>query len=408
MLTKDLLRFRTVSGRVQPQFIATGDRALLAFAGSIIRTYQDSLQFPRSEIQDSLSPLINSQRDLKLAKGILKLYDDLCEFSGDSEADYAAMRRTLFTVSSQMLERLAPEDYYADFRTNVFREAGEGVVPLAENIYLDLPDYERLIKIPELTPELLLEKYNTALAQSLVLFAASLDLTIEEPDSAKMRRFFKYLKFFRLLADVSKSSKWENDAPSVIRLKIDGPASILDAASKYGLQLASFLPAVFQLTKWKFSCELKLRDRSLRFTLDDSCGLHQRFGRLGIYVPEEVRMFASLFAERYPDWKLTSDSPFLKGRRGQMFVFPDITFTNGKRKIYLELFHKWHSRQLAERLEFLTSNPSVPLVLGVERQLLRSNSALKEAVESHPLYGSRIFLFRDFPSVEKMKKILDE
>ena len=193
----------------------------------------------------------------------------------------------------------------------------------------------------------------------------------------------------------------------MIRLKIDGPASILDAASKYGLQLASFLPAVFQLAKWKFSCELKLREKSLRFTLDDSCGLRQRFGRLGIYVPEEVRMFATLFAERYPDWTLTSDSPFLKGRRGQMFVFPDITFTNGTRKIYLELFHKWHSRQLTERLEFLTSNPSIPLVLGVERQLLHSSPALKETVETHPLYGSRIFLFRDFPSIEKMKKILD-
>lgn len=408
MLTKDLLRFKTVAGRIHPQFIATDDRALLAFATSIVKTYQDSLRFPRSEIQDSLVPLINSQRDLKLAKGILKLYDDLCEFSGDSSVDYAAMRRTLFAVSSRMLETCEPGDSYADFRTDVFREAGEGVVPLSDNIYLDLPDYEQLVKIPELTPELLLEKYNTALAQSLVLFATSLDLTIEEPDGARMRRFFKYLKFFRLLADVSKSSKWENAAPSVIRLKIDGPASILDAASKYGLQLASFLPAVFQLSKWKFSCDLKLRDKSLRFSLDDSCGLRQRFGRLGIYVPEEVRMFATLFAERYPDWALTSDSPFLKGRRGQTFVFPDITFSKGKRKIYLELFHKWHSRQLTERLEFLTSNPSVPLVLGVERQLLHANPPLKEAVESHPLYGERIFLFRDFPSIEKMRKILDE
>ncbi len=408
MLTKDLLRFKTVAGRVHPQFIAADDRALLAFATSIVKTYQDSIGFPHSEIQDSIVPLINSLRDLKLAKGILKLYDDLCEYSGDSEADYAAMRRTLFSVSSRMLETRKTNDSYSDFRTDVFREAGEEVVPLSENIYLDLPDYERLVKIPELTPEQLLEKYNIALAQSLVLFATSLDLTIEEADSARMRRFFKYLKFFRLLADVSKSSKWENNAPSVIRLKIDGPASILDAASKYGLQLASFLPAVFQLTKWKFSCDLKFRDKELRFSLDETCGLRQRFGRLGIYVPEEVRMFATLFAERYPDWTLSSESPFLKGKRGQTFVFPDITFSKGKKKIYLELFHKWHSRQLTERLDFLTSNPGIPLVFGVERQLLSANPALKAAVEEHPLYESRIFLFRDFPSIEKMKKILDE
>lgn len=407
MLTKDLLRFKTVSGRVHPLFIAPDDRALLAFASTIVNTYRDSLRYPRSEIQESLAPLINSQRDLKLAKGILKLYDDLCEYSGDSEADYPAMRRTLFATASRMMDTLKSSDSWLDFRTDVFREAGETVVPLSENIYLDLPDYEQLVKLPDLTAEQLLEKYNIALAQSLVLFAESIDLTIEEPDSARMRRFFKYLKFFRLLADISKSSKWENAAPSVIRLKIDGPASILDAASKYGLQLASFLPAVFQLTKWKFTCDLKLRDKELRFSLDESCGLHQRFGRLGIYVPEEVKMFARLFAERCPDWTLTSESPFLKGKRGQTFVFPDITFIKGERKVYLELFHKWHSHQLAGRLDFLTVNAGIPLVLGVERQLLASNPQLKEQVESHPLFGERIFLFRDFPSIEKMKKILD-
>ena len=401
MLTKDLLRFKTVSGRVHPLFIAPDDRALLAFASSIVNTYRDSLRYPRSEIQESLAPLINSQRDLKLAKGILKLYDDLCEYSGDSEADYPAMRRTLFATASRMMDTLKSSDSWLDFRTDVFREAGETVVPLSENIYLDLPDYEQLVKLPDLTAEQLLEKYNIALAQSLVLFAESIDLTIEEPDSARMRRFFKYLKFFRLLADISKSSKWENAAPSVIRLKIDGPASILDAASKYGL------PAVFQLTKWKFSCDLKLRDKVLRFSLDESCGLYQRFGRLGIYVPEEVKMFARLFAERCPDWTLTSESPFLKGKRGQTFVFPDITFIKGERKVYLELFHKWHSHQLAGRLDFLTANAGIPLVLGVERQLLASNPQLKEQVESHPLFGERIFLFRDFPSIEKMKKILD-
>ena len=37
MLTKDLLRFKTVSGRIHPLFIAPDDRALLAFASSIDR-----------------------------------------------------------------------------------------------------------------------------------------------------------------------------------------------------------------------------------------------------------------------------------------------------------------------------------------------------------------------------------
>ena len=41
--------------------------------------------------------------------------------------------------------------------------------------------------------------------------------------------------------------------PQVIRLKIDGPASILENSLKYGLQLASFFPALCRLKKWKIS-----------------------------------------------------------------------------------------------------------------------------------------------------------
>lgn len=408
MLTKELLRYRSAAGRVKPQFIETDDRCLLAFASSIIKTYQDSRNFPRSEIIESLNPLINSQRDLKLARGLLKIYDDMCEFTGDSSCDWAALRRTLFTESSRLIPDVGEGEDYTDFRTKVFAAAGESVVPLSDNIYADLPDYEQLSVLPEMTPELLLEKYNIVLAQSLVLYAESLELAIEEKDSARMRRFFKYLKFFRLLADVSKSSNWEGDAPAAVRLKIDGPASILDGSAKYGLQLASFLPAVFQLSGWKFSCELKIREKRMKFSLDDSSGLKQRFGRLGIYIPEEVKMFGRLFAERVPDWTLSSDSPFLKGRTRQTFVFPDISFSKGKKKVYLELFHKWHSRQIPERLEFMEKYPKIPLVLGIERQLLNSNPGLKEQIESHELFGKRIFLFRDFPSIEKMQKILGE
>ena len=407
MLTKELLRFHAPGGRVKPLFIDTSDRSLLAFVSGMLRTYQDFQGAPRSEITESLEPRINAQKDLKLARGLWKLYDDMCGFTGDSSCDWAAMRRTLFAHSSRLIAEVPEGEEYSDFRTKVFAAAGGDVAALNDNIYADLPDYERLSELPEMTPPLLLEKYNVVLVQSLVLYAESLELSIEERDSARMRRFFKYLKFFRLLADVSSSTKWEEGIPSTVRLKIDGPASILDGSAKYGLQLASFLPALFQLSRWKFSCELKLNGKRLKFSLDDSSGLNCRFGRLGIYIPEEVRMFARLFAERAPEWSLSSDSPFLKAGPRQSFVFPDITFSNGKKTVYLELFHKWHSRQIPERLEFLEKHPELPLVLGIERRILNSNSSLRERIESHTLFGSRIFLFRDFPPVEKMRKILE-
>ena len=62
---------------------------------------------------------------------------------------------------------------------------------------------------------------------------------------------------------------------------------------------------------------------------------------------------------------------------------------------------------IEERVEFLEKHPELPLVLGIERRILNANASLKERIESHDLFGSRIFLFRDFPPVEKMRKILE-
>ena len=117
-------------------------------------------------------------------------------------------------------------------------------------------------------------------------------------------------------------------------------------------------------------------------------------------------MFVKLFPERIPDWEIVPESPFLRGRRRQEFVFPDMMFRKEGKSVYLELFHRWHIRQLEGRLKFLMENPEIPLILGVESSALKSAPSLKTALEQHELYGKRIFLFREFPSMEKLKKIL--
>ena len=86
MLTKELLRFHAPGGRVKPLFIDTSDRSLLAFVSGMLRTYQDFQGAPRSEITESLEPRINAQKDLKLARGLWKLYDDMCVFRFPDES----------------------------------------------------------------------------------------------------------------------------------------------------------------------------------------------------------------------------------------------------------------------------------------------------------------------------------
>ena len=404
MLTKELLRFHSPAGRVKPLFIDPADRALLGFAAGIRKTYHDFLGAPRSEILEALEPRINSQRDLKLARGLWKLYDDQCIFTGDSSCDWAAMRRTLFAHSSRLISNVQEGKDDTDFRTEVFAAAGESVVPLSDNIYADLPDYERLSELPEITPELLLERYNVVLVQSLVLYAESLELAIEERDSAKMRRFFKYLKFFRLLADVSGSSRWEEGTPSAVRLKIDGPASILENSQKYGLQLASFFPALCRLKRWRIASEVKVQERSLKLKLDETSALKCHYANFGAYIPEEIRMFHDAFRKMETTWKIIDRVPYLRMKNNQL-IFPDFSFRNSAtgREFDLELFHPWHAGRIAERLDEIASDPESTLLIGVDRACVRGDDALQERIRA----ADGCFLFRNFPGVENVRKALD-
>jgi len=412
MLTKDLLRFRLMNNAIKPSFVKTDDPALLEFAASLIGIYEGGAGEKRCALEEKAEQITSSINDLKLSRGLNKIALDRCEFSVCADADYPTLRKAVFSRTFGLLKKNSYESADA-FHAAVFDGSAKELGFLKEGLYADLPDNERLTSLKKLFPKELLERYNCSLAQSLLLYCSRIDATVEEPDPANMRRLFKYLKFFRLLAriELSKEDAAKEDGatevePQKIELRIDGPASIFDASSKYGLQLACFLPALIQVKKWEIDCEVKMRDRKLRLRLDQDSGLVSHYSNFSAYVPEEVGMFHRLFKEKVEDWKIAGGTPFIKTDDGQL-IFPDFTFEGPKGvKAHLELFHKWHAAQLPARLEFCGKRKKLNLLLGVDRSLL-SDASLKTALESSKYFEKRGFLFRDFPGVETTKNALE-
>lgn len=405
MLTKDLLRYRVMGNSVRPSFIRTDDPALLDFAASLIAVYEGREGATRAELEEASSPLVSTLKDMKTSKGLNKLVLDRCQFAACSDYDYPTLRKALFAKSASLLKAGAAGPYDG-FRDEVFAGCAGELAFLKGAIYADLPDNERLLSMRRLFPKELLERYNCALVQGLLLFCAKLDATVAEPDPSKMRRLFKYLKFFRLLARLSLVEGSES-GPSKVRIEVDGPASLFENTLKYGLQLASFLPAIVQVSKWSIDCEVKLRERLLKLKLDESSGLASHYGNFGAYIPEEVSMFHRLFKEKVHEWRVAGGSPFIRAE-GQCLIFPDLSFesADGRRRMHLELFHKWHSSQLLPRLEFCERNPSIPLLLGVDRGAA-ADTRTKAALEGSAWFSRRGFLFRDFPGVDTVRRLLD-
>lgn len=423
MLTKNLLRFRRASGYLKPRFIEASDDTLLNLASSLIQIYDVEQQPSRADIEEQVRPLVNAHPDITLAKGLNKLILDRCEFAHDGGADLSELRDEVFSVSSQFLETLANADYseaatvdslyqFVDKKVDSFSSSEE------KNLYGDLPEFEKLVKLKSISPKLLLERYNVSLVQSLLINSSSMTIIIREPSTAKLRRLFKYLKFFGLLASIyledsgkraferiNKVTK-NGAVSSKIRIEIDGPLSLFENSSKYGLRLASFFPAVCDMSKWQLKTNVKIDSKNYKLSLDEQTGLSSVYRNFSAYVPDEIKVFHKVFAEKVDDWEVGGDTPFLK-IKGQEIVFPDLCFTkkDGDRVVFLELFHRWHTWQLKQRLNSLLEHENV--IVGVDRSLYKKTE-VKELVDSCGAFESKVFLFSDFPSWSAVKRILNK
>ena len=166
MLTRDLLRYKVSGVYVKPSFISAADERLLNLAEQLNAVFENSIGSTRAELDEQLNRLTAASRDVKLARGLVKILLDRSSFSGCHDQDYPAARAALFQRSAALLRSPECPDDPADFRARL--TAGESV--LANAVYPDLPEQEQLLSVRKTFPKELLERYNMSLAQSLLLF----------------------------------------------------------------------------------------------------------------------------------------------------------------------------------------------------------------------------------------------
>ena len=107
MLTKDLLNFRRRGDYIKPVFIDSEDPKLLTLARSLLSIYEipegKTVGMTAKELTELSEPVVKSQRNLKLAKGLHKLILDRCKFSSPPDRDFPALREELFSRAADLL-----------------------------------------------------------------------------------------------------------------------------------------------------------------------------------------------------------------------------------------------------------------------------------------------------------------
>ena len=393
MLTKDLLRYRKKGLSVQPTF-AKKDKTTLYLAESLLTLYSSSIGQSRKELEEELSFLLTSFRSIKLAKGFNKIILDKSKFQQIDSVELQEVRDELFLFSTDLLSR-GDDIKYLAFKDEVTKHFKNS--ELLNNIYGDLPDFDLLTETLETTPERLIELYNQVLIQSLILNSGSLFIRIFNPEPKIVRLIARYLKFFRLLFEF-KSLEFEK----VLLLKITGPLDLFEKTQKYSLQLASFFPVICLSKNWHIEAKVKLDGTEYDLELDESSGV-KPFSYTASYIPEEFEMFKKYFNEKVKEW-VCEDALYPYKSSAQTVVFPDYVFKNEdtQQQVNLELFHRWHKSQVTQRINNLDQVDNY--IIGIDRSIYKKE--LKDSIDNSGLLDKKIFLFRDFPGVDKVKNIL--
>ena len=216
------------------------------------------------------------------------------------------------------------------------------------------------------------------------------------------------MRWHRLLAAIHQ------DNEGTLRMDISGPGAVLDQRSRYGLQLACFLPHLATAKNWRLEAQVtppKAHDRpggkaTATLVLDHKAPL-QGHSHFLAHTPPEISRCHLAWGDKIAPWQVSDDPPLLPMSRGDLAV-PDFQFSHSEDSsggpFYLECFHRWHRHQFERRLKQLESGLAPQLLLAVDRALVRSGSS-KELLEASPIQH-RVMLFNDLPTATAVKKLL--
>lgn len=184
---------------------------------------------------------------------------------------------------------------------------------------------------------------------------------------------------------------------------IDGPLSLFSATTRYGLQMALFLPSLLRCRDFRLDAELRWGPKRdpRSFHVDANIGLVSHTADTGVYVPPEIPAFAERFRQVAPAWELTETTEIVELGREGVWV-PDFRAVHRKTGVdaFVEVVGFWKKATLDRLLDQLPR-------LGPPRFVMVISEKLKvdeDAVEKLP---GPILWFKEIPSAPELAALLE-
>ncbi|MDX1607229.1 MAG: DUF790 family protein [Candidatus Competibacterales bacterium] len=357
MLPGPLLLNRRRRAQVHPYRLKPAQHP---WAGAVLATLDEHLGRPRGELMAALRALEGDSPDYRVVRGLAHLALNEAEFGlALSEPHPETLRHEAFVRAAEL-------GHAGDPGAQVLEELAERYATPAETLraalFADLPENHLLTRLPEYSPQTLIDRYDLAQAQGLLYSATALELTAHRNVPGEYRRLFQRLKFHGLMYAV------EGCLEDGYRISVDGPASLFRQTRRYGINMAAFLPALLQLSRWALRAELRRQGRDVVYELDSGSDLRSHHARPPAYDSLLEQRFAERWEQFAPDWALEREVAIID-LGGTVFV-PDFALRHPDgRTALVEIVGFWHPDYLRRKLDKVRRAGRRDLILAVSDRL---------------------------------------
>jgi predicted nuclease of restriction endonuclease-like RecB superfamily len=347
-------RIRQSTHAVYP---ALGEELLDLFRGGIGQT--------RGWLAGQVSLIMEADLDCpdRRARAFYKLMEDASTFDASARKDAQKLR-------AQVMDMAAP--YHPLRRTcdGLWGKDEAWVKALIANklkrpwpdieagLFADLQECHPLLSFkgyPDAAA--LLNRYNVAQAQALLYFCKR--LTVEAREDFK--RILRYSKLARLMHRITSLGVGH------YLFEFTGPASTMRETSRYGPQMAQFLPSLLRCQNWSMKAELVLPHvRGIRrFELSPADRLMPRWPETSEYDSTiESGLALKWGEERQSGWLLRREDEVF-WRHQQTFT-PDFSLTHEDgRRVFLEIAGFWTPEYIKHKRDILAAFRDERIILAV-------------------------------------------
>jgi predicted nuclease of restriction endonuclease-like RecB superfamily len=397
MLTGKMVRVRYAREHIIPQYLDASDPQWLLVAEQLLGIFRSSNSVTRGQLEEEIDDLFGALPQPQVHQGLAKLLEDRCEFEVQSDLPPEDVREAVFIAAARkrhtLLEQIGTTFSRHEILESVAEEMKTEPAKVEASMFADLKSEQRLTQFSDTTPERLLQRYNVALAQSILLRSTGVDIVIRGETPARYRQLFRQVKFHRLICDVDRVKA------NAYRLHLDGPLSLFSATQKYGLQLALFLPTLLLCSDFDLKANLRwgTERKAKVFQLSPKDGLVSHQAATGAYVPPEVPMFVEMFQKKIADWEISEEAEIIP--LGKIFWVPDYRLVHRATRqcVMLDILGFWRRSSVERHLQLLREHADRPFIIALSDQLNVEEADLEGLPEN-------VVRFRNMPLAEQVAK----